>query len=130
LEVIDFGNDIRVDFELGQVDDFTTATACAEFERLRFVGKVRAKRFIHGDGHLEGFSSSSFFVLFRTAGYGSRKMNFNLGAVTVRMIVIPPGGANPIGQFIPFQPLGRKIGNRWLSHANPSMKKIGFCSGR
>jgi hypothetical protein len=112
LEVIDFGDDIRVDFELGQVDDFTTATTCAEFERLRFVGKVRAKRVVRGEGHLEGFSSSSFFLLVRTVGYRSRKMNSNRGRLMMRMIVIPPGGAKPIGQFIPFRPLGRKIAVR------------------
>jgi hypothetical protein len=30
----------------------------------------------------------------------------------MRMIVIPPGGAKLIGQFIPFRPLGRKIAVR------------------
>jgi hypothetical protein len=35
---MDFGDDVGVDFELSQMGDFATATAGAEFERLRFVG--------------------------------------------------------------------------------------------
>lgn len=60
LEVTNFGEDISVDFELGQMDDFATATAGAEFKGLWFVGNVgceggpwwkgRASSFYHRSG--------------------------------------------------------------------------------
>lgn len=50
LEVTDFGEDVSVDFELGQVDDFATATAGSEFKGLRFVGEVNAKGVRGGSG--------------------------------------------------------------------------------
>jgi hypothetical protein len=45
---MDFGDEIRVDFERSQVDDFATASACAKFKRLRFVVKATSKKVVHG----------------------------------------------------------------------------------
>ena len=50
LEVTDFGKDVSIEFQLGQVDDFATATAGAEFEGLRCVGEVVAKGVRGGSG--------------------------------------------------------------------------------
>ena len=40
---MDFSEDVGVDFQVGQMNDFTAATAGTELERLRFVGEVAAK---------------------------------------------------------------------------------------
>ena len=50
LEVTNFGEDISIDFELGQMDDFAAATAGAEFKGLWFVGEVTAKGVRGGSG--------------------------------------------------------------------------------
>jgi len=50
LEVMDFSDDVGVDLELSQMDDFAAATTGAKFEMLRFVRQVRAKGICSGGG--------------------------------------------------------------------------------
>lgn len=50
LEITNFGEDINIDFELGQMDDFATATTGAELKGLWFVGEVNAKGVRGGSG--------------------------------------------------------------------------------